>query len=160
LEFRILANGTDDGEGIAAARAALDGKSADELKARAEKGLAPEGPEGEFDVNIGDSRAKVRYLWAELAAEERESLGLSNTHEHQPGLWATMAARRGKTVPVRSTQAGYGEAPDNQSATMLLFSRASENLDQLGKEEQDRQRLKRENPGWSAEELERNVNPK
>src|SRR5262249_57122804 len=59
LEFRILANGRDDIEGIREARQLLDAKSPEELRVRAVKGLAPEGPEGEFDVVIGDSRAKV-----------------------------------------------------------------------------------------------------
>jgi SecD/SecF fusion protein len=159
LEFRILANGTDDSEGIQATRTGVDGKSADELKDRAIKGLPPEPPEGEFTVTIGESKAKVRYVWAELGPEERESLGLSNASEGKGQLWLLLAAGRGKTLPVRPGEGGYLPA-DNQTAAMLLFSRVCESRDQLAKEEVDRQRLKREHPTWSDEEIEKNIDKK
>jgi SecD/SecF fusion protein len=99
LEFRILANGTDDLDGIIAARAALDGKSPEAHLERARMGLAPEGPDGEFTVTIGDSSARVRYVWVELGQDYRAKMGLSNANEGQGGLWAEAAKARaaGKT---------------------------------------------------------------
>jgi SecD/SecF fusion protein len=160
LEFRILANGVDDLEGIQAARAAVDNKPPADLKAAAAKGVAPDGPEGEFNVEIGETRAKVKYVWAELGPEERESLQLSNQHEGQGALWNALAAQRGKTVPVRATSDGYVPITDNQGATMVLYSRVSESVDQLAKEAAEKERIKRENPGISDEEAEKQVNRK
>jgi SecD/SecF fusion protein len=144
LEFRILANGTDDMEGIIAARAAIDSRSADDLLSRAKKGLAPESPPDEYEVTIGDSKAKVRYVWAEIGPEERESLGLNNAREASGGLWAQVALSRatGKTFLLQSGE--HVITSDNALAGMVMYSRKCESLDQLGKEQQERDRLKRE----------------
>src|ERR1700722_6409196 len=114
LEFRILANGPDDNEGIVAAQEAIKSKSEEELKSRAERGLAPEGPTEEFNVDIGDSKAKVRYVWTELGPEERVSLGLNNANEGRSLLWMALSEKR-KTAPWKGTvlvdsgQVGYVE---------------------------------------------------
>ncbi|MFO0822671.1 MAG: hypothetical protein U0792_06055 [Gemmataceae bacterium] len=99
LEFRIIANGGDDAEGIAAARNAVDTESPEVLEALARDGKAPPSPREDFNVTINDTTAKVRYVWAELGPEERESLGLSNKFEGSGGLWTTAATQRalGKT---------------------------------------------------------------
>ncbi|MFM8274885.1 MAG: protein translocase subunit SecD [Gemmata sp.] len=136
LEFRILANGTDDQAGMAAARDLLNAKSPAELEARARQGLPPESPPDEFNVDIGDSKARVRYIWSELGPEYRESLGLSNSHENGGGLWAMLAAQRDKPVPVRD-----GVPVDVVNANMMLYSRKSVSLDQEAKEAADRARI-------------------
>jgi SecD/SecF fusion protein len=157
LEFRILANGSDDADGITAARDALKSRTADELNSRAEQGLAPYNPEGEFTVDINDTKARVRYAWAELGPEERESLRLSNAMEGSPGLWRILAEKRGQAVPVvRTESGGYTEIPDSRGCRMLLFSRVCTSKDQLAKEQMDRERLQREGKleGKTPQEIE------
>ena len=102
--------------------------------------------------------AHAHFGW-ELGPEERATLGLSNAQKSAGGLWASLAASRGKTLPIRTTQTGWVPS-DNQGATMLLFSRVCENRDTLAREDQEKQRLKRENPTWSDEEVEKNLNKK
>ena len=159
LEFRILANGTDDLDGIVAARAALDNKSAEAQLTQAKSGLAPDGPDGEFTVNIGDSSARVRYVWVELGQDYRAELGLSNASEGQSGLWAEAARARaaGKTFLLGP---GRNVVNDNAAAAMVMFSRDCKSIDQLQKEENDRARLKRENSTWSDAEIEKNLDRK
>ncbi|MCI0703915.1 MAG: protein translocase subunit SecD [Planctomycetia bacterium] len=152
LEFRILANGFDDQAGVVAARDEINAKIPEELKARAEKGLAPEGPGGNFNVDIGETKANVKYVWTELGPEQRESLGLSNAAEGSPGgLWGTLAAQRDKAVP---------SPPDIATCAMLLYSRKCISVEQLAKEKMDFDKLKRENPGKSDEEIEKMMNRK
>src|SRR5262249_17285728 len=135
LEFRILANGPDDQAGIVdshtAIRAAADRQvrspvnpndTVSDLTPRASRGLPPEGPTGEFNVDIADTKAKVRYVWVELGPEERESLGLSNASENTGGLWMMASLNRDKAFAVGHGPGGYTMA-DNQTAGMLLFSR-------------------------------------
>lgn len=146
LEFRILANGPDDSEGILAARDAIKAKSEEELRSRALRGLAPEGPEGEFNVDIGDSKAKVRYVWAELGPEERESLRLNNASAGSSPLWYILSSKRNQTVMVDTNEqlGGYYETQDPHSCKMLLFSRDCISNEELAKEKVDRERLERE----------------
>jgi SecD/SecF fusion protein len=158
LEFRILANGPDDNEGILAARDAIKAKSEAELDSRAQRGLAPEGPEGEFNVDIGDSKAKVRYVWAELGPEERESLRLNNASEGSSLLWMTLGAKRGQTVMIDSGEMGNQETPDSRSCKMLLYSRKCISTDEEAKEKMDRERLERE--GKTPEEIKELVDEK
>ncbi len=157
LEFRILANGHDDAEGIAAARDSLERKDAAELEARARKGLPPEGPEGEFEVVIGETRASVRYQWAELAPEERETLGLSNRFEGSGGLWAE-AARARQERKVLFVGRDRNPVFDISQAAMVLYSRECLDEDQLAREEAEKQRLIRE--GKSEAEAEKLVDRK
>jgi SecD/SecF fusion protein len=162
LEFRILANGADDKEGIAAARARVDAMSTEELRQLALEGKPPPGPEEPFTVEINDTKAKVRYLWSELGPEYRADLGLSNVNESQP-FWQQVAQRRagGKTFGVRSlSQGGYELTDDPASATEWMYSRKCESREVLAKDEAERERLKRENPGKSGEEIEKLLNPK
>jgi SecD/SecF fusion protein len=120
LDFRILANTTDDGPGIEAARGVVEG-SPDALETRAAKGLPPEGPTEEFTVRVNDVDAKCRYVWVELDKEERNSIHISNANENQPGLWSQLAQNRNKTY-VHSYPAG--DRGDKQ-ATLVLFSRVT-----------------------------------
>lgn len=155
LEFRILANGVDDQAGILAARQLLEGKSAGELEDRARKGLPPEAPTDEYNVDIGESKARVRYVWSELGAEERVSLGLSNASEGAGGLWAVLAAQRDKPVAVRD-----GAPADYVNCSMFLFSRKVIGAEQTAKEEMDKKRIAAENPGKSDAEIEALLNRK
>ncbi|VTT99287.1 protein-export membrane protein secd : Protein-export membrane protein secD OS=Planctomyces maris DSM 8797 GN=PM8797T_31765 PE=3 SV=1: SecD_SecF: SecD_SecF [Gemmataceae bacterium] len=150
LEFRILANGADDAEGIAAARAAVDNESPEVLKALADEGKAPPGPRDEFNVEINGTKAKVRYVWAEVGPEFRIDLGLSNASEGTGGLWAAAAAARaaGKTFVIGPNRTVVN---DNAVATEVLYSRVCTNRDQLAREEAERERLERE--GKSKEEI-------
>ncbi|MCE9560731.1 MAG: protein translocase subunit SecD [Planctomycetes bacterium] len=143
LEFRILANGADDSEGIAAARAAVDSESPEVLASLAREGKAPPGPKEEFNVSINGSTAKVRYVWAEIGPEYRADLGLSNANESPIGLWKAAADARaaGKTFLIGP---GHGIVNDNAVATEVLYSRFCTNRDQLAREEAERERLLRE----------------
>ena len=154
LEFRILANGPDDAEGIIAARAAID-KQARRVapRQRARPASPPVGPEGEFTVGIDETSARVRYAWVELGKEERESSGLTNASEGRVQLWAQAAAERsagqafllggGQSIVQDTSQAHDGPLqPQRPGASSKLQS------------EQTRTRAAsvRENPGWSDEE--------
>lgn len=154
LEFRILANGADDLAGLQAAKALTDAKAPAELADRAKKGLPPEPPEGEYNVDIGDTKAQVRYIWAELAPEERASLGLSNASAGDSRS-AALAAQRNKAVPVRD-----GLPVDIVNSNMMLFSRDVQSVERLDKEAMDEKRIRAENPGMSDPEIEALVNRK
>ena len=158
LEFRIIANGPDDSEGINAARELINSmrdKSSGELKLLAERGLAPPGPEGEFDLDIGDTKAKVRYLWTELGPEERDSLKIDNAHENSSLLWAMLAAKRGQAVMIDDSNQ---ETNDSRTCRMILFSRECVSREELAREENESKRLQRE--GKSEEEIKGLLNPK
>ena len=111
LEFRIVANPTDDREGIddtqkLLQRADPDPKFKEELLDRARKGLPPPVPDRTYTVKIRDnSQDDVRYEWVELGREERDTLGVSNVYatpdqlpEKKRGntLYAELAAQRGR----------------------------------------------------------------
>jgi SecD/SecF fusion protein len=157
LEFRILANGTDDGEGIQAAIQSVNAH-AEELPGRALRGLPPEPPEGDFSVDINDSRAKVRYIWAELGKEERESLGVNNARAGSSLLWNQLNEQRDKAVMVDSGSVGYHSTSDPQACKMLLFSRVTTSQEELAKEQSERERLTRE--GKTPEEISQLVDEK
>ncbi|HSQ55931.1 MAG TPA: hypothetical protein VLM40_09295, partial [Gemmata sp.] len=78
LEFRILANGADDGEGIRAAEDSIRRLSPEQIKSAAVNGEPPAASNVEYSVRIGDSEARCRYVWSELGREQREEMGLSN----------------------------------------------------------------------------------
>lgn len=171
LEFRIVANGPDDSAGMEAARRVIeeaakaknrrwvdprkpDAKEEDatELQFNAVRGLPPPAPTDLFDVDINDTKAKVRYAWVELGAEYREEHGLSNTFETSAGgLWGRMAANRDRAMP---------ESGDILTSGALYFSRECVSADQIAKEKVDMDRLKRENPGKTEAELEPQMNRK
>ncbi|AMV23833.1 bifunctional preprotein translocase subunit SecD/SecF [Gemmata sp. SH-PL17] len=154
LEFRILANGVDDQAGILAARQLLEGKSPADLEALARRGDVPPAPVETFNVDIGDSKATVRYVWSEVGPEERKSLGLSNEQESDP-RWGVLAAQRDKPVPVRD-----GSPVDYVNCNMLIFSRKVTSTERLAKEEMDEKRLRAENPDKSEDEVKAMVNRK
>ncbi len=89
LEFRIVANTTDDREGIDEARrtlekAATDPKTKAELEELAKRGLPPTPPQGTFKVKFdGRDEVDTTYEWVELGREERDSYGLSNAYAAQ-----------------------------------------------------------------------------
>jgi SecD/SecF fusion protein len=158
LEFRILANGPDDEKGILAARDAIAAAGKGDLRARAERGLPPPSPDGEFEVAINDTKAMVRYAWVELAPEERETLGLANADEGKSALWQYLKDHRDTAVPV----AGRSVA-DPVNCEMLLFSRECVSAERLAKEKDAYDRLKAEQArgsGLTDEQIEAQVNRK
>ena len=84
LEFRILANPTDDREGITDAQKLVDSAETDpavkaQFEAAAKAGLPPPAPDRAFNVTVnGQTQDGTRYEWVELGKEERDTLGLSN----------------------------------------------------------------------------------
>lgn len=146
LEFRILANQTDDKAGIEEAQAILRSMTDDELTALARKGLPPPAPTGEFEV-MGE---KVRYQWAELGPEERKSLGLSNADRGSP-LWSRLEAARQPNSPDRTVlhiMSGLGEGR-NKQGSMLLYSR--EHLSERGLEAEETERKRLESLGRASD---------
>ena len=107
-------------------------------------------------MDIGDTKARVRYAWVELGQEYREDQGLNNANASEPPnpitLWGRLATRRDHVVPYP------GE--DLTTCSMILYSRDCVSAEQLAKEKNDLDRLKRENPGKSEAELEPLVNRK
>ncbi|HVL14656.1 MAG TPA: protein translocase subunit SecD [Gemmata sp.] len=128
LEFRILANGPDDGEGIRAAEDTVRRLTPDQLSALARNGEPPPAPPGEYSVKIGDTEARVRYAWAELGPEERASLQLSNEFAGTGQFWLAMAGARDKVV-FRGTQGGL--VTDPAVAERVLFGRECTSRDQI-----------------------------
>lgn len=141
LEFRILANATDDERGIQDAQRMLDTPT-DAEKAenaqRALEGLPPLGPtKGPYTVKTSPTgeELEVTYQWLELSPEERDSLGLSNRYadpetaprkssrvsvEQATARYREVAAQRGKAI----LQGGNsGPSEGNKAYTYLLYSR-------------------------------------
>ncbi len=139
LEFRILANLTDDGPGVAEARRMIDDpqpaeKAENERRAKDGRPPAPLGP---FQVKIGTGEElSVRYEWLELGPEERDSLHLSNRYaaagtapppkrgESTDGLtfrYKAVAAARGRTHVE-----DYPGTKDQKPHSYLLYSRKFE----------------------------------
>lgn len=104
LEFRILANSTDDEAGVRDAEAAINAADADPklketLLTRAKAGLPPPSPTGDYTVTVnGSEQANVTYEWTELGKEERDTLRLSNKYSADSPLWQKLAANRGRAV--------------------------------------------------------------
>src|SRR5262245_54044939 len=123
---------------------------ANQLQILASRGLPPPPPEGEYNVDINDTKAMVRYAWVELAPEERESLGLSNSAPGQ--LWVQLSFQRDQVVP-------YG---DPKTCPMVFYSRECLSAERLNKENDEYKRLKAEQPksGLTDEQIEAQVNRK
>ena len=125
LEFRILANSTDDAKAWEEAQQLFsDPSNKARLEELAKRGKSPMAPEGTFVVKAQGEEAEVRYEWVELATEERESLELSNrfgdpkeTRKSGRDLWNTLKTLRGSTFIVQ------GGTEKNQSYNYLLYSR-------------------------------------
>jgi SecD/SecF fusion protein len=142
LEFRILANGVDDVEGIRQTEALVKAMGADRLEKAAKNGEPPDAPMDTFNVKIGDTEASVRYVWSELGPEERDSLGITNADENpsperldslqkkgRSSLWREFAAKRNQVVYL---SAGMGSLGDMSGAAMVLFSRECQSREQIG----------------------------
>ena len=133
LEFRIVANPTDDKDALDDARAYFARLETDpamkaEFEALAKRGLPPpfrrvDGSSPTYKVTVnGQPVDGTTYEWVELGREQRETLGLSNLYGTDPpknrdgtpkdGLYHAVAASRGKLWPPAG--AGYG---------YLLYSR-------------------------------------
>jgi SecD/SecF fusion protein len=121
LEFRILANSTDDKEAIDQARKEIEAAKTDpqvkkDLETRALLGEPPPKPvftnpeTGEktnfFTVTLPDGKThQFSYSWVELGRGERRQLGLDNAaanEEARSAMWKQAAAARekGETVPI------------------------------------------------------------
>jgi SecD/SecF fusion protein len=127
LDFRILANVTDDDAGIRAAEELIDRMPADKLDEFAKSGKAPPAPDGEYPVKAaGDADVMVRYVWVELGKEERESLGLNNKFatEAGTGLHGVLAGRRNKVYTHRPQ---LGDDNASRQNSMVFFSRECKN---------------------------------
>jgi SecD/SecF fusion protein len=143
LEFRILANGVDDLEGIRQTEAAVRAMGADRMTQLAKAGEPPDAPREPYNVKIGDTEAQVRYVWSEMAPQERESLFITNADENpseartqerlkkqRPELWKSLADRRNQIVYL----AGGSVTGDAAAATMVLFSRECVSRETLAEE--------------------------
>jgi SecD/SecF fusion protein len=153
LEFRILANTTDDPEAIDAARkeierARTDAALKDLFEERERRGLPPPPPGIDpatktvkpFDtVNMG----KHTYSWVELDKPYRHDLHLHNAAENDPAarratsrpeltLWRYMAQARAKD----KDRGGFGEAVEDGG--MLLYSREVANPSRLPDKDKDK----------------------
>jgi SecD/SecF fusion protein len=93
LEFRILANSTDDAAGETAAKTYVDNPdNAKELEDRAKKGLPPPGPPqlddpkklARFTLKLKGEDSDVTYSWVEIGQTERHSLNLDNDARNDP----------------------------------------------------------------------------
>jgi SecD/SecF fusion protein len=121
LEFRIVANDTDDHPAIEAAQSYIsDAANRDALDRAAREGLVPPFPPGEFHDNLTPENPAT-YAWVELGQEERQQLGLSNVQEtsREPSpLWRRMAEARKKNETVL-------EVSERESTHLsyLLYSR-------------------------------------
>ncbi|MBN9518885.1 protein translocase subunit SecD [bacterium] len=143
LEFRILANQFDDEAGIRAAREVIEQAGPETRAEWAVRGSPPPPPEGEFEVKAESDKAhKVRYLWAEIGPEERESLGLQNAAEGNSKLWTDMAKARaeGKTFL-------HSSGNEGKQYTMVLYSREVKSTTWLEQEASEKKRLEAEGKG-------------
>ncbi|MFO0801386.1 MAG: protein translocase subunit SecD [Gemmataceae bacterium] len=143
LEFRILANDYDDTAGIIAARGLIESAGPDVRAEWAVRGTPPPPPEGEFDVKAESDKAhKVRYVWTELAPEERESLNLNNAAEGNSKLWTDMSKARAEGKTYLHTGGNEGK-----TYSMLLYSREVKNPVALEQEAADKAKLEAEGKG-------------
>ena len=145
MEFRILANASDDAEGIAEAQKIIDQGDPKILTEAAKAGKVPPAPEGKYKVKASGDETDVSYQWAELSQEERESLGLSQAYAKEPppgrmGRSATwmfpeLEAKRGRT------HLSVGRGEKGEQVSYLLFSR------KLDKDAQTKDELAIDNKG-------------
>jgi SecD/SecF fusion protein len=152
LEFRILANSTDD----AAAQkdnadlingAAQDQKVKAELELLQSKGLPPptmreaglEGPPKEYTIKLPrNTESRVTYSWVELGPQERKSLNLDNAAKNDPARsknWQEMALKRGQALKLKLPQeSGY------YLQGALFYSRECKDIN-LPEEERQRKKV-------------------
>ena len=86
LEFRIVANPTDDSAGIGETRSLIERQKTDpkfkaELEELARRGLPPAASTSSYSVTVnGETVPDTTYQWVELGPEERETFGLSQAY--------------------------------------------------------------------------------
>ena len=86
LEFRILANTSDDRDGVNDTQALLDKVRTDpklksDLEDLARRGLPPVAAAGTYSVTVnGQTQEGTSYEWVEIGKDERDSYGLSNAY--------------------------------------------------------------------------------
>lgn len=136
LEFRILANRSDDSEAINAATAYLrDPAHQAELKRLAilgEPPPPPRNPNGDatFTVDVGGEPAKHSYSWVELGKEELYSLHLNS---------AAKDSRLYKDEWERVAKAREAGEPTSILTGCLLYSRAIPNPERLTPKDRGKQ---------------------
>ncbi len=105
LEFRILANGTDDKEAIdRAAEYLRNADNQEKLADLEKKGLPPPDPTAQdgsptFSVTLSGETVNYAYQWVQIGKEYLYQLGLNNAAADSPataGLWKMVAAARDK----------------------------------------------------------------
>jgi SecD/SecF fusion protein len=105
LEFRILANSTDDRDGIEEAKKSIEAiESAEDLEKRAKAGLPPPGPKGIYSIKLPRGVvSKVTYSWFELGPQERRQLNLDNAAKNDAErnfVWLQAQLNKNKTTPL------------------------------------------------------------
>lgn len=111
LEFRILANATDDFEAIERAKQILnDGGLANELQFLQERGLPPPTPLPQvYTIKVGPHTSLITYGWVELGPHERRALNLDNDAEKDPArnsAWLKAKENRGRATTLNFADAG------------------------------------------------------
>ena len=138
LEFRIMANDTDDAEALEAVREYLKRakdnpgeKEAKDLEAAAKVGLPPPFPNrGPGESPFLFKNEEVRYEWVELGKHYRAEHGLSNKaigrtrHGMDKSFYDSLAAHRQRNEVY--VQPG-GDQERNGRYTSIYFSRPSQN---------------------------------
>lgn len=112
LEFRILANSTDDKDAIEDAKRVINQDTPPEvLKELGDEGKLPPAPETTdgkpkfYTLKLPrGQKSRVSYSWVELGKQERRQLGLDNAAQNDPQpnrhkIWDQMAgANRGRAI--------------------------------------------------------------
>src|SRR5262245_45991001 len=106
LEFRILANTTDDGKPIDDAEARIK-SSKEELERRNKTGDVPPPPSTKpYTITVNGAVSEHTYSWVELGKEELYSLGLNNDAKNSTDYersWAEVAKAREAGVAIRTS---------------------------------------------------------
>ncbi len=117
LEFRILANATDDAEAIEHAKKMLnDAGLAKDLQDAQERGAPPPAlwradkfePQV-FTIKVGPHTSLVTYGWVELGPHERRAYNLDNDAEKDPArnaAWLKAKENRGRATTLNFADAG------------------------------------------------------
>ncbi len=137
LEFRILANGTDDKEAIDRAAEYLRNADNQAKLADLEKAGSPppdptpQGGGSTFSVTLNGETVNYAYQWVEIGKEYLYQLGLNNAAADSPataGLWKMVEAARDK-------EAVHWPPPGGNQT--LLYSRTITNPDRLTVKDRD-----------------------
>ncbi|GEM_PF-233896 len=105
LEFRILANSTDDRDGEEDAKKLLNsGDLSQDLETKAKQGLPPPGPHNKpfWPVKLPRSvLSKLTYSWVELGPQERKAMNLDNAAKNDSDrnyVWLQAQANKNKAT--------------------------------------------------------------